>query len=115
MENISILNLPTSIIRIVPLRLRFSFKLFWIIFITLIITLPIFYIFQVNDLTSKTYQIRDSQKKINELFSENEGLEIKLSKLNSLVNIETLIKKFNFEKADRIHYIQISESQIVKE
>ena len=115
MNNTSILNFPISIVRALPLKLRFNLKLFWIFSLILIITLLVFYIFQFNALTSETYKIQDSQKKINELFSENENLEIKLAKLNSLASIETLIKEFDFEKVDKIHYIQILESQIVKE
>ncbi len=115
MNNTSILNFPISIIRALPLKLRFNLKLFWIFSLILIITLLAFYVFQFNALTSETYKIQDSQKKINELFSENENLEIELAKLNSLSTIETLIEEFNFEKVDKIHYIQILESQIVKE
>lgn len=115
MNHISTLNFPISIARSFPLKLKFNLKLFWIISFILITTLLGFYIFQVNSLTGETYQVQNFQKKINELSVENEILEIKLAKLNSLVNIETLIDKFNFEKVDKIHYIQILESQIVKE
>ena len=111
MNNILTLHPPISLI----FKLKFSLKLFWIISFILIITLLGLYISQVNHLTYETYQLQNSQKKIDELSFENEILEIKLAKLNSLVNIENLIEKFNFEKADKIHYIQISESQIVKE
>lgn len=115
MNHASILNFPISIARSFSLKLKFNLKLFWITSFILIITLLGLYIFQVNYLTYETYQLQNSQKKINELSFENEILGIKLAKLNSLVNIETLIEEFNFEKADKIHYIQISESQIVKE
>lgn len=115
MNDSSILNFPTSIIRAFPLKLRFNSKLFWIFSLVLIISLLVFYIFQFNAFTSENYKIQDSQKKINGLSSENEILEIRLAKFNSLATIETLIKEFNFEKVDKIHYIQISESQIVKE
>jgi hypothetical protein len=81
----------------------------------LIISLFGFYIFQVNRLTFENYQIKTSQEKIKELLAENEKFEIQLVKLNSLASIEKLISDFNFEKIDRISYIQILESQIVKE
>ncbi|MBZ9578490.1 hypothetical protein KJA14_01425 [Patescibacteria group bacterium] len=115
MNNSSILNFPISLIRALPLKLRFNLKVFWVLFLILIITLLAFYIFQFNALTSETYKIQNSQKKINEFSVENENLEIQLAELNSLANIETLIKEFNFEKVDKIHYIKILESQIVKE
>ena len=115
MNNTSILNFPKTIIHVFPLKIKFSLKLFLILLSILVIIFSISYFFQFNSLISETYQIQDSQKKINGLFSENEILEIKLSKLNSLVSIETLIKEFNFEKTDKIYYIQISENQIVRE
>ena len=115
MNNTSILNLPTTLFRSLPLKIRFNLKIFWISFVTIIISLSIFYVFQINSLTSRTYQIKNSQNKINELSSQNEKLEIQLAKLNSLTNIKNLIEKFNFEKATKIHYIQILENQIVKE
>jgi len=115
MNNTSILNFPISIIRALPLKLKFNLKLFWVLSLILILILLIFYIFQFNVLTSTSYKIQNSQKKINEFSVENENLEIRLAKLNSLANIETLIKEFNFERVEKIHYIKILESQIVKE
>jgi len=115
MNNSYILNFPMSIIRALPLKLKFNLKLFWVLSLILILILLMFYIFQFNVLTSESYKIQNSQKKINELSFENENLEIQLAEINSLANIETLIKEFDFEKVDKIHYIKILESQIVKE
>ena len=115
MNQIAILNPSITINRIYPLKLRFNLKFLSMFFFILIISLFGFYIFQINRLTSENYQIKTSQEKIKELLTENENSEIQLTKLNSLANIENLISDFNFEKIDKIHYIQILESQIVKE
>lgn len=115
MNQIAILNPFITINRIFPLKLRFNFKLLLMFSLILIISLFGFYIFQVNQLTFENYQIKTSQEKIKELLAENEKFEIQLVKLNSLTSIENLISGFNFEKIDKIHYIQILDSQIVKE
>lgn len=115
MNNARVLNFPTSLIGSLSLKLRFNLKIFWILSLILIICLSILYVFQINNLTSRAYQIKNSQREINKLSSQNEKLEIELAKSNSLTNIANLIEKFNFEKANKIHYIQILDNQIVKE
>jgi len=115
MNNISILNLPFPAINNFSLRVRFNLKFLLIFSSILIFLLFSFYIFQNNSLISGNYQIKKSQEKINELTIENENLEIQLTGLNSLTSIENLISNSNFEKIDKIHYIQIVDNQIVKE
>lgn len=115
MKNISILNLPLVFEKIFPFRIKLNLKLFKIISFILIGILLGFYIFQVNDLALKTYQFQNSQREIKKLSQEKEKLEVKVAKVNSLLNVENLMKKFNFEKAEKIHYIQILSTQIVKE
>jgi len=96
------------------LSFKLSLKTFWVFSIILAITLLVFYISQVNLMTRETYLIQEHQKKIGELSKENEILEINLSQQNSLSNIEILVKNLNFEKIDKIHYIQVLESQVVQ-
>lgn len=115
MNHASILNLPFPIVNNFSLKPRFNLKFLTIISFILVISLFCFYIFQINGLTSKNYQIKKFQDKIKELSVENENLEIQLTKLNSLASIENLVSNFNFEKVDKIHYIQILDSQMVKE
>ena len=115
MNQISTLNFPISINRGFPFKLKFNLKFFWIFFFILTTSLFVFYMFQFNYLTSENYQIKKSQEKIKELSAENENLEIRLTKLNSLTSLEDLISSQNFEKIEKIHYIQILDSQMVKQ
>ena len=114
-NQISALNFPILINRNFPFKLKFNLKFLWIFSSLFIISLFVFYIFQFNYLTSENYQIKKSQEKIEELSDENESLEIQLTKLNSLTSLENLISSQNFEKIDKIHYIQILDSQMVKQ
>lgn len=105
------LNLPISIKQ---LSLKLNPKVFWVFGFILVISLLVCYILQVNFMTKETYLIQDYQKKIGELSRENQILEINFSQQNSLSNIETIAKNLNFEKVDKIHYIQVLESQVVQ-
>ena len=113
MNTILVLNPPLSILRSLVLKIKFSWKKFWIANFVLIIALLVTYIVQVNSLARETYQIIDYQKKINSLDQENETLISDGLKLSSLSNIETTIKDYGFEKTQKIHYIQVLERQVV--
>ena len=114
MNNAFVLNHYISVFRWFPFKLRFNSKIFLILGFILIISLLIFYIFQVNALAEENFKIEISQKKTDKLTQENEILSINSLKLNSLPNIETLIKDFGFEKVQKINYVQILESQVAK-
>ena len=111
MNNVIVLN--PSILRNLVLKIKFSWKKFWITSFFLIIALLVTYIVQVNSLTRETYQIKDYQKKINKISQENETLISDGLKLSSLSSIETTIKDYGFEKTQKIHYIQVLERQVV--
>jgi len=108
--NILVLNLPILIKRV---SLRPSLKFFLILSSVLIIAFLVSYIFQVNALTFESYQIQNYQKKIENLTRENKILEINSFRMNSLANIKNEIQNLGFQKIDKIHYIQILESQMV--
>ncbi|MDI6591539.1 MAG: hypothetical protein QME61_01165 [Patescibacteria group bacterium] len=107
------LNLSLSIFRPPTLIRPFNLKSFWILSIISIIALFSFYIFQINSIVSESYQIQNYQKRIKVINQNNEALEINLTQVNSLENIEKQIEELGFEKAGQIHYIRVLESQIV--
>jgi len=113
MNNTFTLNPPIWITQGLTLKLKFSLKAFWIITLILIGTLLIFYIFQINEMTKGIYLLKIYERKIADLSKENKTLEITSSQLNSLENLEGLVKNLNFEKIDKIHYIRVLESQVV--
>ena len=98
---------------VLPKFPKIGLKFFWILSFISIISLLIFYIFQVNAMIGKIYLIQNYQRKINELSRENKTLGINFYQANSLSTIESLVKNLNFEKVERIHYIQVLESQVV--
>jgi len=107
------LSPPISIIRNLVFKIKFSWKIFWILSFILITTLLISYIFQINSLAEETYRIQNYQNKINKIAQENDNLLASSLKQNSLSNIETLIKDSGFERSQNIHYIEVLERRVV--
>ena len=107
------LNFPISIIRNLVFKIKFSWKIFWALSFILIFSLLAFYIIQVNSLARETYQIQNYQQEIEKLSQENENLLSNTLKLSSLSNIEALVNNSGFEKAQKIHYIQVQGKQVV--
>jgi len=115
MNNVLILNPPISFSFPLRIKQKYSLKNFLILNIILIVLLIGFCIFQVNSLITNGYLVQNYEKQLNDLTVENEGLEIKFGKINSLENIDALVKNLNFEKVDKIYYIRILEGQVAKE
>lgn len=90
-----------------------SLKIFLLSEVLLITALLAFYIYQVNVETFERYLVQEYQKKISELSKENKILEINSAQLSSLDNITLLLQELSFEKADKIHYIQVLETEVV--
>lgn len=104
------LRLPLTAKKI-PLRL--NLKGFWILSAFLLSTSLLLYLFQITILASTTFLIKDYQKKITETSRDNSNLEINLAKQNSLANIGILVKNLDFEKIDKVRYLQLLEGQVV--
>jgi len=92
---------------------RISLRVVWILSLIIIGFLLSFYISQVIELTETAFSISDHEKKIATLSQEDKNLEINFSQINSLANLEILIKDLNYEKiGDKVYYIRVLEEQV---
>lgn len=112
MNNTLILNHPHSLI-IKLLKRSITLRLFWLLTILSVVALLAFYVFQVNAVVSERYSVQKYEKRMSEISRENQNLEISSAQTNSLDNIIALLGELNFEKADKIHYIQVLDTQVV--
>jgi len=94
-------------------KIQFNLKLFWIFAVLLSILFLGLYIYQVNAEISEKYSIQEYQKKISEISKENKLLEINSAQAGSLTSITNLLGELNFEKTEKIHYIQVLDAQVV--
>lgn len=92
---------------------KINLRAFWIFSAIFIVFFIALYIYQVNVETRERYLIKEYQEKIAELSKENKILEVYSAQMASLDNATELIEKLNFEKTDRIYYIQILDTQVV--
>ena len=113
MNNVLVLNLPSSAIRYISLKKILNLRLFGFLISISAIFLLAFYVFQTSELVSDGYQVGIYQKKISELSQGNKLLEINSVKVNSLENIENRIQELGLEKIDKVYYIQVLENPIV--
>lgn len=58
--------------------------------------------------------MKNYQKKIDNLISENKNLEVNLAQISYLENIQKRTKELNFEKTKSIKYIQILDNSLAK-
>lgn len=85
---------------------------FWLICSILIISLSVFYIFQVNALAYGLALIEEGGRESNKLKTENEKLQVKFMETCSLENLETLVQDLNFEKVTEVSYIKALETWV---
>ncbi|MBI2450569.1 MAG: hypothetical protein HYV47_03485 [Candidatus Nealsonbacteria bacterium] len=91
---------------------RINLQKIWVASFILITSLIIFYIFQISEIASSTFHISSYEQSIAQLSQNNKDLEIKLSQLNYLTNLESILQNFNYEKVGKVYYIRIIDGQM---
>ncbi len=113
MNHTLILNPPFILKGNLSLKWRIGLKVFWVLSVLLIVTLLVFYIFQVNRGVSERYSIQKYENRLIELSKENQNLEISSVQVISLDNILSLLENSGFEKTDKVYYIKVPDTQVV--
>jgi len=93
---------------------KINWKVFCVISFAVLIFSLIFYIYQVNNLTSGTYSIKMYESKIAELSKENRKLEVAFAESSFLGAVEAKTRELNFRKTSGLKYIQVSAALLVK-
>ena len=86
---------------------RFNLKTFWILSICSILILSLLYIYQVNSLTNTSKNLSIVKDNLRNYLSITEGLE-----LGGGVDLEMLASNLNFEKIDKVNYINLFEGSV---
>jgi cell division protein FtsL len=76
--------------------------------------LGVFYLYQVNDLATKGYEIRDIEKQIASLSQVNKDNRIKEVELKSMYNIEKTAQSLNLVSTKEITYLNLSGEVAMK-
>jgi len=83
-----------------------------IVVIVLILVMGTMYLVQVNRATTKGYQIRDLEKRINKIEESNQKAQLEIAELQSLDSIEQRMEKLGMVPVDRIHYVKIPGTSV---
>lgn len=86
------------------------------IFISIFVVaiLGIIYLYQVNDLATKGYEVKEIEKEIMQLKKDNEENKIREVELRSMYNVEKATKDFNLVNSENISYLEIKSSVAMK-
>ena len=108
MSHTLVLNPPISI----SFRSSLALKILGLCIFVSIITLLVFYIFQINAFTGEKHLLNNQEKKLAEIKREAEILKIDFAKANSLNNIEIYFQNQNFKKISQVKYIRIPDTSV---
>lgn len=67
-----------------------------------------FYLYQVNDLASKGYEIKEVENQIAELKKENKKMQIKEVELKSMYSIEKATENLDLVNSANVSYLEIN-------
>ena|SRR3990172_7105512 len=84
------------------------------VLVVLICLFAVVYIIEVNNVATKGYEIRDLEKKAEELKEGNEKLRIREAELRSMYNIEEKTKELNMTIPRDISYLSLPGSMAMK-
>jgi len=92
---------------------KLNLRIFWILGCLLILSLSVFYVFQINEITKGGYLTKNYLKEIDNLSQKSQALEINFARISSLAIVSEKVGTLNLEKVEKIKYIQILEGSLV--
>jgi hypothetical protein len=87
---------------------------FTAVLVIMIFACGAFYLYQVNDLATKGYEIRDVENKIQLLEKESKKMKIKEVELRSMYNIEKSTQELNLVSPQSVTYVEMDSSVAMK-
>jgi hypothetical protein len=87
---------------------KIGFMGMFLILASVIVISGALYLYQVNDLAGKSYEVKEIEDEIDNLKKDNEKNKIKEVELKSLYNIEKTTEDLNMVGAKEISYLEIN-------
>ena len=82
--------------------------------ITCVICFGTAYFLQINNISSKGYQMRDLEKAITVLEEENNDLALEIINLQSLATIQEKAAGLDLVRVDNVEYLSVTSSVMAK-
>ena len=74
--------------RTVSQKVKESELLIGFVVVCLVLTLSVFYIYQISSIATNGYEVEEHEKRLDELKKDNQKINIKLADLKSIINFE---------------------------
>lgn len=88
-------------------------KFLAIVLIGCIIFVILLYVAQINSITAKGYKIRGFKKQIGELEDTNRALQVNISNLKSMGNLQSKTRNLDMVKAQNFEYVTLPSATVV--
>jgi Tfp pilus assembly protein PilN len=92
---------------------RFRIFLSCILSISIVAAL-VGYLFEVNYITAKGYEIRNQEKQISALREENEKLKIKIVEIQSMTSLKKRVEELKMVPVDQVVYYDFTKKIFAK-
>lgn len=93
---------------------KIAFLALIFVLVVLILFSGAFYLYQVNDLATKGYEIKDIENRIQNLEKDSKRMQIKEVELRSMYNIEKSTQDLNLVNPASVSYIEMDSSIAMK-
>jgi predicted PurR-regulated permease PerM len=84
------------------------------VLIVVVVTLGAYYLYQVNDLATKGYEMKDMEIRIQQLQKENKKMQIKEIELRSMYNLEKATENLDLVNAQNVTYVEMKSPVAMK-
>jgi len=79
-----------------------------------IVVLGAYYLYQVNDLATKSYEMKDMEVKIQQLQKEGKKMQIREIELRSMYNLEKATENLDLVNAQNVTYLEMKSPVAMK-
>ena len=87
---------------------RVAWKTLYLIGAALLLTMLVFYVYLVNQLTGGSYLIKNYHREISSLETKSKVLQTNFAESGFLGNVQEKMKELNFEKTTQVTYVQLA-------
>lgn len=94
--------------------LRLEVKTAWVVLVLVCIFSGVFYLYEVNDLAAKGYELKELQSKVASLQEANKKGVIKKVELMSMYNIEKATQNSNLVSLNNATYLELNGPMAMK-
>jgi len=99
-----------------PKKLLANFQLthksYGVMMLALIVICGVLYLSQVNSLATKGYKVKDLENKVSHLESVNKKLQVEVTEMRSMANIEQRLVQLNMVPVGHVEYIKANSGPV---